>query len=321
MSGMDVSVVIPTRNRSDLLQLALRSVLRQQNAALEAIVVDEASTDATSAVVAAFRDPRVRVIRHETPRGVASARNRGGSEARGEWLAFLDDDDLWAPDKLVRQLEAVQTSGCDWVYTGAVNITDGGRIVSGQAPLPPADIMATLPRYNAIPGGGSNVVVRRTTWLSVGTFDSRLKNTEDWELWIRLAKHGRPAWVCSPLVAYRVHSSNASLDIEEIVRGTRLIEALHHTEADWGRVHRWLAESCLRRGERLAAATLFARAAVGGQVRGVAADFGRAVGRRLPRGVRGGDVLTTDPWLAAAARWLQDLEREMARGGNEHAHE
>ena len=89
-------------------------------------------------------------------------------------------------------------------------------------------------------------MVRRETWMAVGPFDGRLRNTEDWEMWIRLARHGPPAWVCSPLLAYRVHEANASLDIAEIVRGTKLIEALHQTTADWGRLHRWLAESCLR---------------------------------------------------------------------------
>jgi hypothetical protein len=111
-------------------------------------------------------------------------------------------------------------------------------------------------------------------------------------------------------VAYRVHRSNASLDIEEIVRGTRLIEARHQTSADWGRLHRWLAESCLRKGERLAAANLFARAAVAGQWRGVAGDLGRAALRRIPRRSGDDDVIAGDPWLAAAAGWLQALQRE-----------
>ena len=308
---MDVSVVVPTRNRCAWLAITLRSVLQQQDVDLELIVVDEASTDGTQEMLIALRDARVRVIRHEIPRGVSGARNRGAAEARGEWLAFLDDDDLWAPDKLGRQLHAAQTGGCDWVYTGAVNITGDGRVVSGRAPLAPDDVLAALPRYNAIPGGGSNVVVRRTTWLSAGPFDTRLRNTEDWEMWIRLAKHGPPAWVCSPLLAYRVHPSNSSLDIEEIVRGTQLIETLHHTKADWGTLHRWLAESCLRKGERRAALGHFARAAAGGQLRGVASDLGRVFRRGLSRRARRGGndpVVAHDPWVAAAAAWLRDYE-------------
>jgi glycosyltransferase involved in cell wall biosynthesis len=315
---MDVSVVIPTRNRCELLELAMRSVLRQQDVDVEVIVVDEASTDGTAALLAARGDDRVRVIRHDTPQGVATARNRGAAEARGDWLAFLDDDDVWAPDKLASQLLAARAGRCDWAYTGSVTINATGRIVSGRPPLSPDEMRAALPRYNAIPGGGSNVVVRRTTWLTAGPFDVRLKNTEDWELWIRLAKLGAPAWVRRPLLAYRVHASNASLDIEEIVRGTRLIEALHQTRADWGRLHRWLAESCLRKGKRPAAAKLFARAAINGQLRGVLSDLGRALRRRIRPSLGGADVIAGDPWLAAAARWLHDLQRE---GGGERTHD
>jgi GT2 family glycosyltransferase len=208
---VDVSVVLPTRNRSALLASALRSVVIQQGVRLEIIVVDEASTDDTAAVLGAIGDPRVRVIRHECSLGVSAARNRGAAEGRGDWLAFLDDDDLWAPDKLARQLHTAHATGRDWAYTGAVNITEDGRIAYGNPPLSPDEVVAALRRYNAIPGGGSNVVVRRKTWRQAGPFDSRLRNTEDWEMWIRLARQGVPACVSSPLVGSRVHGANSSL--------------------------------------------------------------------------------------------------------------
>jgi glycosyltransferase involved in cell wall biosynthesis len=308
---MDVSVVVPTRNRSALLAMTLRSVLCQQDVELEVIVVDEASTDDTPAVLAALGDGRVRVIRHDMPRGVSSARNRGAVEARGEWLAFVDDDDLWAPDKLARQLRAAQAGGRDWAYAGSVSITTHNQIIYGRPPLSPEEMVAALPRYNAIPGGGSNVVVRRTTWVRAGPFDTRLRNTEDWEMWIRLAQHGLPACVRSPLVGYRVHNSNSSLDIAEIVRGTELIEALHHTTADWGRLHRWLAESCLRRGQRREAIGQFVRAAVRGEVRGVASDVRGILRQRFARRVRRLEIesaFSSDAWIATAMAWLRLLE-------------
>jgi glycosyltransferase involved in cell wall biosynthesis len=307
---MDVSVIVPTRNRSALLAMTLRSVLRQRDVDLEVIVVDEASTDDTPAMLAALGDARVRVIRHETPHGVSSARNRGAADARGEWLAFLDDDDLWAPDKLGRQLYAALANGCDWVYTGAVVIDTEHRIVRVQRPLPPDTIVTALLRYDAIPGGGSNVVVRRTTWRRTGPFDTRLRNTEDWEMWIRLAKHGPPACVYSPLIARRLHPSNSTLDIAEIVRGTELIEALHHTTADWGRLHRWMAHSCLRAGRRGTALGQFIRAAVRGEIRGVASDMGAMVREAIMRGKpRPGDEsrISRDAWMATASVWLDEL--------------
>jgi len=318
---MTVSVVVPTRNRSSLLSMTLRSVLRQRQVDLEVIVIDEASTDDTAALLATLGDARVRVIHHDRPHGVSAARNRGAAEAHGEWLAFVDDDDLWAPDKLGQQIHAAQTLGRDWAYAGSVNITEGGHVVYGRPPLSPEDVVAALPRYNAIPGGGSNVVMRRSTWMLVGPFDTRLRNTEDWDMWIRLAKHGLPACVRRPLVGYRVHNSNSSLDIAEIVRGTKLIEALHHTTADWGRLHRWLAESCLRSGQRRDAVRQFTRAAARGQLPGVIADLAAIFRRRVVRHapfLQTENVTTRDPWIAAAADWLREFEGR-AEAGNQSA--
>jgi glycosyltransferase involved in cell wall biosynthesis len=306
-----VSVVVPTRNRRDLLAVTLRGVLRQRDVDLEVIVVDEASTDDTAEMLAALSDSRVRTIRHETPRGVSTARNHGAAEARGEWVAFTDDDDLWAPDKLARQVRAAEATGRDWAYAGSVNITDGFRVIHGVPPLPPEEVAAAVRHYNAVPGGGSNVVVRRETLRRVGPFDVRLLNTEDWEMWIRLAQAGPPAWVPSPLVARRVHPSNSSLDVAEVVRGTRLIEQLHGTTADWGRLRRWLAESYLRTGQRRAALGQLALAAVHGQALNVARDLAliarRRVVRRTPAAGPGEGSEPT--WTAEAATWLAELER------------
>ena len=317
---MDVSVVIPTRNRSALLTMTLRSVLRQQNVSLEVIVVDEASTDDTAAAVAALADDRIRIIRHDTPLGVSTARNRGAADARGEWLAFLDDDDLWAPDKLARQLNAAREAGRDWAYAGSVNILDGN--VRGRPPLPPNKVVEALPRYDAVPGGGSNVIVRRTTWLRAGPFDARLRNTEDWEMWIRLATLGPPAWVCSPLVARRLHSSNSSLDITEIIRGTRLIEALHHTRADWGRLHHWMAQSSLRAGQRRAAFVQYAKAAARGELSGVAMDLSAIIQRRLAIPLRRPErpkPRPKDVWISQAETWLREFESCVHSGQRESA--
>ena len=312
MTRVDASVVIPTRNRHALLEMTLRSVLRQRDVEFEVIVVDEASTDETTAMLATVGDGRIRVIRNEAPLGVSGARNSGARAARGAWLAFVDDDDLWAPNKLARQIHAAEEAGRQWAYTGSVNITEPSQIVYGRAPLEPEAMVKALPRYNAIPGGGSNVVVRRDAWLAVGPFDTRLRNTEDWEMWIRLARRGPPALVCAPLLAYRVHGVNASLDVAEIVRGTKLIETLHQTRADWGRLHRWFAESYLRRGQRLAAVGEFTRAAVRGQALTVATDVGDILRRRIHR--RFARPLTEtsrsdDPWIATAAEWLREFER------------
>jgi glycosyltransferase involved in cell wall biosynthesis len=311
---MGVSVVIPTRNRSVFLSAALGSVLRQQGVELDVIIVDEASTDDTTKMLAAIADSRVRVIRHDIPQGLSAARNHGAHLSRGEWIGFLDDDDIWAPDKLACQLDAAVQARRHWVYTGSVNI-DGGRIVYSRPPLPPEETVAALPRYNAIPGGGSNVLWRRDMWLRVGPFDTRFQGGEDWELSIRSAKDALPAWVCRPLVAKRVHASNMFLDVSEIIRAAELIETLHHTRIDWGRLHRWLAERYLRAGQRRAALGQFARAAIRGQWANVAADVSGIVRSRL----RGSEPTASasvehDAWAAAARAWLQELDAADSSG-------
>src|SRR5829696_4724680 len=266
----EVSVVVPTHNRSSLLTLTLQSVLWQRDVDLEVVVVDDGSTDDTAEAVAGLRDGRVRIVRHERPQGVAAARNRGAEEATAEWITFLDDDDLWAPDKLARQLRAAREAGRSWAYTGAVSIDDELKVLGGMPPPSPERVVELLPGFDAVPGGGSNVVVHRDTLAKAGRFDSRLRNTEDWEMWIRLAKLGPPAWVCSPLVAKRAHGHNSSLDTRKILAGSALIERMHGTRFDRGLTYRWLAQSSLRLGRRWAALRFFAAAAFRGQAGNVA---------------------------------------------------
>jgi glycosyltransferase involved in cell wall biosynthesis len=307
----DVTVVIPTHDRCALLALTLRSVLWQRDVDLEVVVVDDGSSDDTAAMVAGLDDPRVRLVRHATAQGVSAARNRGIAEARGAWVAFLDDDDLWAPDKLARQLGAARGSGRAWAYAGAVSVDGELRIVGGAPPPPPERVVELLPRYNVVPGGGSNVMVRREVLVRAGPFDTRLYNTEDWEMWIRLAKDGPPAWVRHPLIAYRVHVGNASLNVAEILAGVTLIERRHGTRADRGVIHHWLAESCLRMGRRKEALRYFATAALLGQPGAVATDVGAIVRRRLRRHLPGGAPhplrLQHPRWTERAQPWLNEL--------------
>ena len=308
---MDVSVVIPTHNRSALLSRTLRSALRQERVDFEVIVVDEASSDDTPALLSALDDHRVRVLRHEIPRGLSAARNHGAEHARAEWLAFLDDDDLWAPDKLFRQVSAARETGRDWAYTGSVNIANGRIVRSTPAPSE-EEVVATLPRFPILPGGGSNVIVRRETFTQVGPFDTRLVcGGEDWELWIRLAKHSWPAGVREPLMAKRIHSSNMFAETDRIVRATTVIQTLHDTPIDWGRMYQWLAERYLREGRWLTALSTSTKAAAHGHAAGVAAVLLPYVRHRLRRTLglqRENPRILSDRGAALAAAWLREFE-------------
>src|SRR5437867_10989586 len=168
-----VSVVIHTRNRRTILARGLHTVLAQHDVNLEVVVVDEASEDGTADLVRGLSDPRVELVRHDAPRGVAAARNAGLARARAPWVAFLDDDDLWAPTKLALQLAAAPAVGASWVCVGAVVVNEALRIVSGTPPTNSCDV-AKLLAFNVVPGGGSGLMVRTALVRSVGGFDTAL---------------------------------------------------------------------------------------------------------------------------------------------------
>jgi glycosyltransferase involved in cell wall biosynthesis len=177
----------------------------QQQVELEVVIVDDASTDDTPAVLARLSDPRIRLQRLNERRGAAAARNEGIALARAPWVAFLDDDDLWAPLKLRRQLDALKAGGAEWAYSAAV-VVDGNRTPSylWRAP-PPESILLQLLRLNVVPAGASGVIVSTALARSVGGFDSSFDHLADWDLWIRLAAESTAAACPDVLTAYRIH--------------------------------------------------------------------------------------------------------------------
>ena len=312
MPRATVSVVIPTRDRRALVRSALACALAQRGVDVEVVVVDDASTDGSADDLAGVSDPRVRVVTHERSAGVSAARNRGIAEATAPWIAFLDDDDLWAPDKLARQLDAAELQDRAWVYAGDVNVDDRLEILSGARPPAPERVTAALERFNPVPTGASNVVVRADALAAVGAFDPALRRTEDWDLWIRLARSGPPAAVDAPLVAYRFHRGNRIVDVDSIVREPEVLAARYGIDIDRPAVLRRAAWTLLRAGRRLDAARYYLRAAAAGDVRSlaraaVAIAHPAAGSERLFR------LLPSPPgaaeWRADARRWLDDLKR------------
>ena len=200
-----VSVIIATRNRRALLARALRSTLSQRRVDLEVIVVDDGSDDGTPEFLAGVDDGRLHVVRHSTSVGTSPAKNDGLSRAAGEWVAFLDDDDVWAPDKLAAQLQAAAADPAVWVCAGAVTV-DGDLRPVGPWLVPPATERDRLLVTNVIPGGGSATLMKTVVLRDVGGFDPALAILNDWDLWIRLSEVGPWAGVQRPLVGYSVTS-------------------------------------------------------------------------------------------------------------------
>src|SRR4030095_13895210 len=181
---MDVSVVIPTRDRPHLLALTLQTALCQECVQTEILVVDDGEEAGTVELVRPPGNNRVRRLRNSGPRGVSGARNTGIAAARGQWVAFLDDDDLWAPRKLAAQRAMAETSGAAWVYAGDATVDEELRVIGGAPPPQPTTVVTELRRHNAVPAGSSNVVVRRDVLDTVGRFDPQLRTSEDWDVWI-----------------------------------------------------------------------------------------------------------------------------------------
>jgi len=266
MSAPEATVVIPTHDRWPLLSgRALPSALAQEDIDLEVVVVDEASSDGTNEGLEALDDPRIRVVRHAVPRRLPGARNAGVAAARGRWLAFLDDDDVWAPRKLRAQIDAAEAGPADWVYGRAV-VVDGELRPLEDDPFPaPERLHGLLDGGNWIPGGGSNVVVRADAFHAAGGFDESLRFFEDWDLWLRLLDRGLPAVVDAVVMARVEHGSNMAVrDRREVAAAyERLMEKRRPVaDADRRALAEWLALEQHRAGRRLPAARMFLTTAI-----------------------------------------------------------
>jgi GT2 family glycosyltransferase len=151
---------------------------------------------------------RVRVLAPDEHRGVGHARNTGIAAAEGEWIALLDDDDLWSPRKLAAQVDAAEAAGAAWSYTAGVYV-DEELVPFQDLPAPSAEgLLAVLYRHQVIPGAASNLLVRSALLRELGGFDGDLHQLADWDLCLRLARSAPPAPVHDVLLAYVQHGSS-----------------------------------------------------------------------------------------------------------------
>jgi glycosyltransferase involved in cell wall biosynthesis len=307
-----VSVIIPTRDRWGVLPRALDSVIRQKDVPSEVIVVDDASTEPPPPIKE-LESPQVSVIRHETHRGVSAARNTGISRARGEWLAFLDDDDFWAPHKLVSMLNSVAGSGAEFCYSAVVNVDHRLRMVGHDAAPLPDDLLPSLFKGNAIPGGGSNVIARASLLERTGGFDESIALGEDWDMWIRFAQSAEGSARDEPLTAYCVQQEGRSESDDVALRSIRHFAAKHAAAAErCGVKSDFLAIAATRKaratayqlflaGKRGAAARRYLSSAIRERdVRDLARAGGALIGNQRLRQLGLRD-LTAPDWLEAYA--------------------
>lgn len=233
-----VSVVIPTYNSGRFIAETIQSALDQSYGKFELIIIDDGSTDNTAAVCSNFRDERVRYI-YQPNSGVSCARNAGIAVARGEFIGFLDSDDIWHPDKVAAHVGHFDSDPTIGVSYSACRFiaADGTKMTSGYRPkmsnVSAADVFCRNPL-----AGGSAGFFRREIFEDIveprsgdgrqDYFDVGSSHCEDHQSWLRMAIHSelRFEGVDRELTYYRIHDAGQSANIEKMHQGWKAVDAL-----------------------------------------------------------------------------------------------
>ena len=278
------------------------------------VVVDDGSIGRTPGELGALRDERVQVLRRERPEGVSAARNLGLVHVTAPWVAFLDDDDVWAPRHLSAMLDAVRVSELDpervgLVFSGHLDV-DAHRQVTNVSPAAPAEsIREGLTSMNLV-GCPSRVVLRTDAVREAGGFDERLSIVADWDLWVRVLAEHEVVRCPELFVGYTSHQGNMHLDAERFLADLAMLQEKHrwhpgeHRDAVFGELlPSYIAAIYRARGRRFRAARWYARSfRAGGAPRDLARAVGVLLGERAHRALR-----------AAQAHERRPVARPMAR--------
>ncbi len=210
-----ISVVIPAFNGEKTIEATIQSVLQQTYSNFEIIVINDGSEDRTLELIKQINDSRLKVFSY-TNAGLAASRNRGIKNAKGEFIAFLDADDLWTKDKLEKQLEALQNnpqaavaySWTDYIDEADNFLYPGCHIIANK------NIYEQLLVKNILENG-SNPLIRSSALVEIGGFDESLSKAEDWDLYLRLAAKYQFITVPSPQILYRLSANSMSASVWE----------------------------------------------------------------------------------------------------------
>lgn len=227
-----VSVIMPTYNCGSYIESSIQSVLEQTYQNWELWIVDDCSQDDTPRILEPYlQDRRIRYICLEENGGPAAARNRGLQLAQGTYIAFLDSDDLWMPDKLERQIRFMESEGCDFSCTAYLKINEAGESLHEMV-VPPKRIGYWKTFFLCNPIGNSTVLYRRDAFGLVQIPTIRKRN--DFAMWLQMFRGGA---VCrgmeTPLMRYRIRSGSVSS--KKIALAKYHWQLYHHLEG-----HNWL---------------------------------------------------------------------------------
>ena len=201
-----VSIVMPSYNTAGFIEESIKSVLAQTHENWELIIVDDCSTDNTDEIVAFFDDPRIRYLKNEKNSGAAVSRNRALREAKGRWIAFLDSDDLWTPDKLQKQIAFMENCGYGFSYTDYEEIAENGE---------PLGVLVTGPKkitktgmYNYCWPGCLTVMYYAEKVGLIQIAD--IKKNNDYAMWLKVCKKQKCYLLNENLASYRKRSGSIS---------------------------------------------------------------------------------------------------------------
>lgn len=218
-----ISVIIPAYNSEKTIQETIESVLKQTFTDFELIVVNDGSTDATLEIINSIKDPRIQVLTYPNA-GVAVSRNRGISHSTGEFISFLDADDLWTADKLEAQLKALQENPKAAVaYSWLDSIDESGNFLRPGTRITENGNIYDKLFLTPFVSSGSNGLIRRQPLIEIGGFDESLAASQDYDLYLRLA--ARYDFVCVPSVQilYRILSGSMSTNISRLEATSLLV--------------------------------------------------------------------------------------------------
>ncbi|WP_392482958.1 glycosyltransferase family 2 protein [Nostoc sp. C110] len=217
-----VSVVIPAYNAMAYLPKTLESVLRQTFTDFEVLIINDGSSDCISEWFASVTDSRVKLISQEN-QGLSGARNTGIAQAQGEYIAFLDADDLWVPTKLEKQVRCFEdNSAVGLVHNWTILIDETDKPTGEQwSPDSEGNVWEQIIMINSVSSGAA--IVRRCCFENVGVFARDLSGTADWDMWIRIAYRYPFTVVKEPLTFYRQHSQNMSKNCQHMLANARIV--------------------------------------------------------------------------------------------------
>ena len=228
-----VSVIIPTYNRSGFIRRAVKSVLNQTYKWIEIIIVDDGSIDDTVKIISTLglSDNRIRCLTHKTNRGSQAARNTGIRAAKGEYIAFLDSDDEWLPNKLEKQMPLFSNMDqkIGVVYAGFIKSDQKKNLFNVHEPCFSGSIYKEALRGWI--ADTNTLVVHRDVLFKSGLWDERIRAYQEWDLCIRLSRFAEFAFIKEPLAIYHIHNETTiSKDLLRSANGYSDVVSSHYKE-------------------------------------------------------------------------------------------